>query len=66
MKSSHINASALLDRLEKKYAKKIKNQKNKRKAKQQRQTLTKIRGMSVPNLMGGSSVLLDLDYELID
>jgi hypothetical protein len=65
MKSSHIDTSTLLDRLEKKYAKKLKNQKNKRQAKQQRQVLTKVRGMSVPILMGKSSTLFELDYEIL-
>ena len=63
MKSSRIDPSALLDRLEKKYARKVEIEKIKRQAKQQRQSLAKIRGMSVSNLLGKQSALFDNDFK---
>lgn len=64
MKRSHVNPSALLNRLEKKYARKVEIEKMKRQAKQQRQSLAKIRGMSVSNLLGKQSAIFDNDFML--
>ncbi len=50
MKSSAIDPSATLDRLEKKFAKKLRNQKNKKHARYLRQSLKRLRGMSISAL----------------
>lgn len=64
MKNSHIDPSSLLDRLEKKYAKKLQIQKLKKQSKYQKQTLMKVRGMSVSKLLGGKqSILFDNDFK---
>lgn len=63
MKNSHVDPSSLLDRLEKKYAKKLQIERIKRQSKHQKQALMKVRGISVSKLLGNKqSPLFDNDF----